>query len=360
MASPKRRPAATLDEERNTDDLKLHAQANVVPDPNQDDWDMLAADIQRRGIQVPIEILSDGTIVDGRTRYRIAKNFGIQVVPVRIVDPPDPFDYMILAAVARRHLSKAQATALFQKSPTWTALQAKHSAREAEGTAAAAAGEGIGTSEALVEKVGRLQQEPALHDAVSKAELSEKEATLVFRDETARAAVASGGMTAKQAYDSLKSRQAKDQAAARAHAEKVRDREERLRSLHTHAPDLWKQVEEKLLKLDDAEDMLDDREAAVLQAEEERLGIKPEGNDFQRKLVMRPSHQVNTVLAELKGAPAGAVELQLLDIVAAIIDSMRKTVPFGTTGFRRSRRDTVTMAVDRLTKFRDSLPDKSA
>jgi hypothetical protein len=67
-----------------------------------------------RGIKVPLEIIADGTVVDGRHRLRAAIELGMQEVPV--MDAPlgsdTPEVYMLKAAVLRRHLTKDQSATL--------------------------------------------------------------------------------------------------------------------------------------------------------------------------------------------------------------------------------------------------------
>jgi len=74
------------------------------------EWDDFYRDIAARGIKVPIEVLADGTIVDGRHRHRAALQLGMKQVP--IVDAPlngdEPDVYMLKAAVLRRHLTDDQ------------------------------------------------------------------------------------------------------------------------------------------------------------------------------------------------------------------------------------------------------------
>jgi len=72
----------------------------------------LHADIAARGIQVPLDITAAGHVLDGRHRHRVALALGLDSVPVRVVDPPDEVEYMLLAALQRRQLSASQRAAL--------------------------------------------------------------------------------------------------------------------------------------------------------------------------------------------------------------------------------------------------------
>ena len=99
-------------ETRPTKALKLHPEAEQIPPMQADEWQAFRDDIAERGIQVPIEIAPDWTILDGRHRWRAAQELGLSDVPVRVVNPPDPIAYMAKAAILRRHLTNGQRAAL--------------------------------------------------------------------------------------------------------------------------------------------------------------------------------------------------------------------------------------------------------
>lgn len=114
---------------RPTSGLHPHPRADVVPFPDPDKHEEIAADIERRGIVVPLDILADGTVVDGRTRLAIARALGIEVVPVREVEPDDPFDYMVRAALMRRDLTPSQRAMLAQELPEYKVAKAEAAER---------------------------------------------------------------------------------------------------------------------------------------------------------------------------------------------------------------------------------------
>jgi N6-adenosine-specific RNA methylase IME4 len=93
---------------RSPRELRGHPEASRVPSMTVLEAKALEADIARRGIVVPLDITATGVVLDGRHRHRAALKLGLEIVPVRVVDPPDEVDYMISAAVQRRHLSPSQ------------------------------------------------------------------------------------------------------------------------------------------------------------------------------------------------------------------------------------------------------------
>lgn len=79
-----------------------------------EEWREFYTDVAIAGIRVPLEVLGDGTVVDGRHRLKAALELGMQEVP--IVDAPlngdTPEAYMLKAAVLRRHLTDDQRAAI--------------------------------------------------------------------------------------------------------------------------------------------------------------------------------------------------------------------------------------------------------
>ena len=51
--------------------------AGLLPDLDGATFGSLREDISQRGIQVPVIVTEDGTIIDGHHRFRIAKELGI-------------------------------------------------------------------------------------------------------------------------------------------------------------------------------------------------------------------------------------------------------------------------------------------
>lgn len=97
---------------RSLRELRGHLEALLVPGMPVDEATALREDIAARGIQVPLEITAAGVVLDGRMRHRAALDLGLEAVPVRIVEPPDEVEYMLLAALRRRHLKPSQRAAL--------------------------------------------------------------------------------------------------------------------------------------------------------------------------------------------------------------------------------------------------------
>lgn len=82
-------------------------------------YEQLLRSIKESGIFLPLLVLPDGQVIDGQHRYACAKELGLESVPVRIIDVALPLGaadqlaieyWAVYDAIARRHLTKAQAT----------------------------------------------------------------------------------------------------------------------------------------------------------------------------------------------------------------------------------------------------------
>jgi N6-adenosine-specific RNA methylase IME4/ParB-like chromosome segregation protein Spo0J len=93
-------------------ELRAHPNAAIVPPIGRESFTALREDINRRGIQVPLEITDADVVLDGHLRLQVALGLGLAEVPVRIVNPPDGLEYLLMAAVHRRQLEPGQRIAL--------------------------------------------------------------------------------------------------------------------------------------------------------------------------------------------------------------------------------------------------------
>jgi N6-adenosine-specific RNA methylase IME4/ParB-like chromosome segregation protein Spo0J len=93
-------------------ELQPHPQAGLVPAMTRAEYAALRSDVERRGLQVPIEITQQGTVLDGHQRLRAALELDNQEVPIRTVEVADELAYMLHAALTRRQLNAGQKAAL--------------------------------------------------------------------------------------------------------------------------------------------------------------------------------------------------------------------------------------------------------
>jgi N6-adenosine-specific RNA methylase IME4 len=128
LPPPQPEPAAGAGELRPTGSLRAHAQAGLLPPLPRPEYRSFLADLEERGIVVPLDISAAGVVLDGHLRLRAALELGLERVPVRVVSPADELEYLFAAALQRRHLSASQKAALAVERDRYR--QAREQARE--------------------------------------------------------------------------------------------------------------------------------------------------------------------------------------------------------------------------------------
>lgn len=112
MAAADGNPNGGASATRATAQLRLHPEAERVPDMQADEYERLRVSIRAHGLLTPLDVNRCGVILDGRHRYRCALELALPSVPVRVVSPENELAYILSAAVDRRHLSESQKAAL--------------------------------------------------------------------------------------------------------------------------------------------------------------------------------------------------------------------------------------------------------
>src|SRR3990167_6840232 len=89
--------------------LTPHAEAGLIPEMRPDEWRAFVSDVREHGIVEPLAVLGS-VVLDGRHRLRAALEVGLDAVPVRdlSLNGADARDFMLRAALLRRHLSDDQ------------------------------------------------------------------------------------------------------------------------------------------------------------------------------------------------------------------------------------------------------------
>lgn len=91
-------------------EYEFHETANAFPYINGDAYETLKEDIRINGIIEPIYIF-EGKIIDGRNRYRIAKDLGLDEVPTQSYDGDNPINFVQSMNLHRRQLTPSQKAA---------------------------------------------------------------------------------------------------------------------------------------------------------------------------------------------------------------------------------------------------------
>jgi hypothetical protein len=86
---------------------QVHPAADVFPMMDDEALQDLAQDIKANGLLVPVVVDKDGTLIDGRNRFKACQMAGVEPT-FQTFEGDDPVAYIIGINVARRHLSKGQ------------------------------------------------------------------------------------------------------------------------------------------------------------------------------------------------------------------------------------------------------------
>lgn len=110
-----------------------------MPDLSAEEFAELKADIQRRGVCVPIEKDEHGNVLDGHHRLRACEELGITDYPslIRVgLSEDEKFEHALALNLERRHLSREQRRELHLKlkQQGWSNRKIAETTKVAEGT----------------------------------------------------------------------------------------------------------------------------------------------------------------------------------------------------------------------------------
>ena len=176
--------------------LEAHELADLIPPMSDETYTKLRDDIKENGLLEPIA-LYEGRILDGRHRYRVCQELGIDC-PTKDYDGDDPARFVISLNVMRRHLSYTERAAIALAAVPHFREEAKKRQGErvdltsgptepevavvvkrAIGQAAAAAG----VSRVTVQRLQRVERDdPELHVKVMRGDVSIRKADDELRE----------------------------------------------------------------------------------------------------------------------------------------------------------------------------------
>lgn len=87
--------------------MDFHPLAELFPLLEGAEFEVLAEDIRVNGLLEPIVLHPDGSILDGRNRYRACEAAGVEP-HFRTFSGNDPHAFVISANIKRRHLNETQ------------------------------------------------------------------------------------------------------------------------------------------------------------------------------------------------------------------------------------------------------------
>lgn len=183
--------------------LAVHPAAELFPMMTGDEFDELVADIRANGQHEPVILTADGTLLDGRNRYRACVALGIEPRS-RVYAGDDPLAFVLSANLHRRHLNTGQKALLALAVESYYAAEAKR--RQAHGQTAPGrtlvadlpqaspqdrksrtqAAKAVGTSGRAVSQAKRVSIEaPDLVEKVASGDLALDRAERILRDRKA-------------------------------------------------------------------------------------------------------------------------------------------------------------------------------
>jgi hypothetical protein len=89
-------------------ELSCHEAANLFPLMTGDEFEALKEDIVRNGLIEPIWLHPDGSILDGRNRYRACRELGIKPHYATWNGTGSPVSFVVSMNMYRRHLTEGQ------------------------------------------------------------------------------------------------------------------------------------------------------------------------------------------------------------------------------------------------------------
>ena len=108
----------------------IHPAADLFPMVDGDELSELCSDIKERGLQQPIIVWRDGTLLDGRNRLVACYRTNQEVV-LKSYEGDDPVQFSLSANLHRRHLNPGQRAIVALKVRELLQPAAKERQREA-------------------------------------------------------------------------------------------------------------------------------------------------------------------------------------------------------------------------------------
>jgi ParB-like chromosome segregation protein Spo0J len=154
-------------------DVPFHPVANSFPLVEEAEFDSLVEDIKANGLREPITLHPDGSILDGRNRYRACREAGVEPRFVQWDSAGSVEAFVISKNLARRHLTPSQRAMIAARLATLAEgrpRKTRPSGRISQGEAARE----LNVGERTVRRARQVieQGSPELREAVERGEIS--------------------------------------------------------------------------------------------------------------------------------------------------------------------------------------------
>lgn len=165
--------------------MQLHPLAELFPPMRDEEFKGLIEDIRKNGLREPI-ITHDGTVLDGRNRYRACIEIGIEPLTRPWDGKGDPIDFVLSKNLHRRHLKEGQRAMIADRVATLKEGRPKKETASIEAVKASAQAEAadrlkVGRSSVQRARIVREKGIPELQAAVVAGEVSVSAASEVAK-----------------------------------------------------------------------------------------------------------------------------------------------------------------------------------
>ena len=110
---------------------KVHPIAELFPMMSDEELEELASDIKANGLQQPIVLDQDGTLIDGRNRLEACTRAEIEP-KTTVLNGQDATAFILSANIQRRNLTKGQIAMVMAKARVETTQSSRQSAKLAK------------------------------------------------------------------------------------------------------------------------------------------------------------------------------------------------------------------------------------
>jgi hypothetical protein len=174
----------------NQKELRFHPASEIFPLMEGKELEDFAQDIREHGLREAITLHPDGTILDGRNRYRACVRVGVKPRFTTWKDDGSPVSFVISLNLKRRQLTPSQLGMIALKAKPLLEAEARErqrtggrplSTRVDKGTALAAAGDAVGVSDETVRRAEIVTKHgiPDLAAAVKAGSMTVRTAALI-------------------------------------------------------------------------------------------------------------------------------------------------------------------------------------
>ena len=184
-----------------TEKWRAHPAAEAFPLLEGEDFEALVADIKANGLREPITLHPDGSILDGRNRYRACAEAGVEPCFQTWDGQGTPGTFVTSMNLARRHLTTRQRAAIGAELATMeSGTRTDLSPNGDRSVSQAEAAKNVGVSKRSVERATKVMKEdPEAHEAAKRGDKKTSGGRITVPDGKTPEIMCREGMAAEEA-----------------------------------------------------------------------------------------------------------------------------------------------------------------